>query len=47
MDEAMLQQQQEAYKVAGVDENAPVEQVKKRKAGDEEHVSTIPHLTVS
>jgi HIV Tat-specific factor 1 len=46
MDEAMLQQQQEAYKVAGVDEDAPAVEPKKRKAGDEEHVSTTVHSSM-
>lgn len=35
----MLAQQQEAYKVAGVDEHAPAMDPKKRKAADGEEVS--------
>lgn len=36
MDEAQLELQQSAYKVAGVDESAPAVERKKRKADHEE-----------
>ena len=35
----MLEQQQQAYKVAGVDEHEPAVDMRKRKAGDEGDVS--------
>lgn len=41
MDEALVQQQQEAYRVAGVDESEPAMDPRKRKAGDVEGVSMI------
>ena len=34
MDEALLELQQQAYKVKGVDENAPAVDPRKRKAGN-------------
>lgn len=37
----MLERQQEAYRVAGVDETAPALDPRKRKAADVEAVSSI------
>lgn len=40
VDETLLEQQQSAYKVAGVDENEPVPEAKKRKAEGEDTAKT-------
>lgn len=37
----MLEQQQQAYKVAGVDESEPAVDLRKRKARDGEEVSDL------
>jgi len=41
MDEALMEQQRQAYKMAGVDENEPADVRVKRKADDEDGVSQV------